>query len=81
MIIGVPEVTMVMRDRPSPLVDLGDGQALDIVAAAGEQPDDARQHARLVVDQHRDRMAFGVRHHALSRNAPLHPLGDSQTSA
>ncbi len=28
-------------------------QRVDIVAAAGEQADDAREHARLVVDQHR----------------------------
>ena len=32
-------------------VRLGDGQALDIVAAPGEERSDARQHARLVVDQ------------------------------
>src|SRR5665213_1942433 len=28
--------------------DFGDGQALDVVAAAGKQPDDAGKHARLV---------------------------------
>ena len=48
----------MIRDRLFAPVDLGDGQALDIVAAPGKQPDDARQHARLVVDEHGDRMAF-----------------------
>src|SRR6185437_15828046 len=33
-------------------------QRLDIVAAAGEQADDARQHTRFVVDQHGQRMRF-----------------------
>ena len=32
------------------------GEALDVVAAAGEKPDDAREHARLVVDEHGERM-------------------------
>ena len=51
---------MVMRDRLLRAIDLGDGQALDVVAAPGKQPDDARQHARLVVDQHGDRVALDV---------------------
>ncbi len=34
------------------------GEALDIVAAAREQADDPRQHARLVVDEHGKRMRF-----------------------
>src|SRR6185437_5292118 len=33
--------------------DLGDGQALDVVAAPREHADDACEHPRLVVDQHR----------------------------
>ena len=36
------------------VIDLGHGQAFDVVAAAGEQADDARQNARLVVDQNGD---------------------------
>src|SRR5690606_14488923 len=39
-------------------IDLGDGQALDVVAAPGKQADDARQHAGLVVHQHRDGALF-----------------------
>ena len=35
---------------------LGDGETLDVVAAAGEQPDDAREHAGLVLHQHRERV-------------------------
>ena len=37
------------------IVHRGDGQAVDIIAAAGEQPDDAREHARLVLHQHGNR--------------------------
>ena len=35
---------------------LGDRETLDVVAAAGEQPDHAREHARLVLHQHRERV-------------------------
>ena len=35
-------------------VGLGDGQALDVVAAAREQADDTRQNAGLVVYENRD---------------------------
>ena len=35
---------------------LGDGEAFDVVTAAGEQPDHARQHAGLVLHQHRERV-------------------------
>ena len=45
---------MLMRDCAAVGVDRGDGQAVDVVAAAGEQPDDARQDAGLVVHQHGD---------------------------
>ncbi|MBS0524627.1 MAG: hypothetical protein JSS04_13445 [Proteobacteria bacterium] len=38
-------------------VGLGHRQALDVVAAAGEQPDHPGENARLVVDQHRDGVA------------------------
>jgi hypothetical protein len=48
--MSVPEVTTVMR-KAVRLVHRGDGQAVDVVAAAGEEADDARQHARLVLDQ------------------------------
>src|SRR5208282_3553476 len=37
------------------VLGLGDGERVDVVAAAGEQPDHARQHARLVVDEHTER--------------------------
>jgi hypothetical protein len=40
------------------VVDLGHGQAVDVVAAAREKPDDAGQHARLVFDDHRQGVAF-----------------------
>ena len=36
---------MVMRERCSAWVDFGDRQAFDVVAAAREQPDDARENA------------------------------------
>jgi hypothetical protein len=36
------------------------GQRVDVVAAAGEQPDHAREHARLVVDDHRQRVGFDL---------------------
>src|SRR4051812_33246053 len=39
-------------------IDLGHGQAFDIVAAPGKQADDTGQHAGLVVDQHGDGVAF-----------------------
>jgi hypothetical protein len=38
------------------VLGLRHGERLDIVAASSEQPDDAREHARLVVDQHAHRM-------------------------
>ena len=38
------------------VLGLRDGQALDVVAAAGEQADDPGQHARLVVDEDRKRV-------------------------
>src|SRR4029077_2738086 len=44
------------------LVDLGDRQALDIVAASGKQPDHARQDAGLVIDQNGDGMALDIGH-------------------
>src|SRR6185312_8517437 len=43
-------------------VDLGHGQALDVVAAARKQSDDARQDARLIVHQHRDGVLLDVAH-------------------
>ena len=42
------------------VLGLRDGERVDIVAAAGKQPDHARQHARLVVDEHRERAALGL---------------------
>ena len=57
MIIGVPVVTMVIATG-SFVLDLGDRQAFDVVAAAGKQADDAGQHARFVVDDHAKRVAF-----------------------
>ena len=78
------------RVEPARLVHLrhrvghGDG---DVVAHAREQAlvggaakplflRDARQNARLVIDEHGDRVPFdGVGHRALKRNSPLHPSG------
>jgi hypothetical protein len=40
------------------LVGLGHGQALDIVAAPGEQADDAGQHTGFVVDQNAEGVAL-----------------------
>ncbi len=51
--ISVPEVTTLMRAVPV-VLDRRDRQAVDVVAAPGEQPDDAREHAGLIVDQHGD---------------------------
>ena len=42
------------------VLGLGDGERVDVVAAAGEQADDARQHAGLVVDQHAERAALDL---------------------
>ena len=39
-------------------IDLGHGQAFDVVATAGEQADDTGQNARLVIDQDGDRVLF-----------------------
>ena len=39
-------------------IDLGDGEALDVVAAPGEQADHPGEDARLVVDQDRERVGF-----------------------
>src|SRR3954470_16924922 len=39
-------------------IDLGHGQAFDIVATAGKQADDTGQNARLVIDQDGDRVFF-----------------------
>src|ERR1700730_14931208 len=36
-----------------------DGEAFDVVAAAREQPDHAREHARLVLYQDRERVRLG----------------------
>src|ERR1700724_4298535 len=41
--------------------DLGDGQALDVIAAPGKQPDDAGENARLVIDQNRKRVDLDIR--------------------
>src|SRR5437764_14215797 len=40
------------------MLRLRDGERVDVVAAAGEQPDDTRQHAGLIVDQYRERVAL-----------------------
>ena len=49
---------MVMREVRAGGIDLGHRQAFDIVAAAGEQADHPRQHAGLIVHQHRHGVAF-----------------------
>ena len=49
---------MVMRDRLRAWIDLGDGQAFDVVAASGEQADDPGEDAGLVVDQNGDGVLF-----------------------
>src|SRR6266481_617491 len=54
-------------------INLGDGQALDIVAAPGEQPDDARQDARLVVDENGDGMSLEIGHAGHLKRAPCPP--------
>ncbi|MNY49006.1 hypothetical protein D3C86_1843900 [compost metagenome] len=46
------------------------GQALDVVASAGEQADDPGENARLVVDENRKRMRFwclGIRCNEICR--------------
>ena len=42
------------------VLGLRDREAVDVVAAAGEEADDAGEHARLVVDDHRERVALGA---------------------
>src|SRR5688572_14307284 len=69
-------------------------QRVDVVAAAGEQSDDARQHARLVVDEHTERVALdslrgrrggimggagSVRHHTIT--LPSSVTASSMSSA
>ena len=51
---------MVMRREMRLVLGLRHGQQLDIVAAAGEQADDAREHARLVVDEHGQSVGLGL---------------------
>jgi hypothetical protein len=46
------------------VLGFGDRERIDVVAAAGEQPDHPRQHARLVVDQHRQRVGLDLLRHA-----------------
>src|SRR5215475_13154369 len=45
-------------------IDFCDRQAVDVVAAAREQADDAREDAGLVVHQHGYRMSFDLTHHS-----------------
>ena len=40
------------------VIDFGDSQAVDIIAPARKQTDDARQHAGLIFDQNRQRMTL-----------------------
>ena len=40
------------------VIHLGHGQAVDVVAAPGKQPDHAGQDARFVLDQHGQGVAF-----------------------
>ena len=42
----------------SGVIDFGDGQAFDVVAAAGEQADDTGQNAGFVFNQQRQRVTF-----------------------
>src|SRR5262249_14127148 len=49
------------------VLGLRDREALDVVAAAGEEADDAREHAGLVVDDHRQRMALDPLVHGRGR--------------
>ena len=60
IVSGAPVVTMVMRDRACGMRDFGDRQAFDIIAAPGEQADDAGENARLVIDQDGKRMCLDV---------------------
>ena len=55
---------MLMRERLAAAFHRRHGQAVDVVAAAGEQADDAGEDARLVVHQDGDRRAAqcGVGH-------------------
>src|ERR1700737_905010 len=54
-------------------IDLGDGQALDIVAAPGKQPDHTRQDARLVVDENGNGMALELGHVQCLKREPCPP--------
>jgi hypothetical protein len=41
--------------------DFGDCETLDVVAAPGEQANDAGENARLIVDEHRQSVRLDVR--------------------
>ncbi len=71
---------MVIRDSFVGAVHLGDGQALDIVAAPGEEPDDARQDTRLVVDEDGDGMALEIGHARASQTSTM-PSSETGFSA
>ncbi len=57
---------MVMRLVRAIRINLGHRQAFDIVAAARKQPNHAGQHARFIVDQDGDGMAFDCGAHQTS---------------
>ena len=75
---GQPLPAATLKDPAGKPIDLGDGQAVDVVAAPGEQADHAREHARLVVDQNRDRMALLALAH---RRHPPVPKGPEPACA
>src|SRR5271163_501860 len=56
-------------------IDLGDGQAVDIITAPGEETDNTRQNARLVVDQDRNRVALDIGHYPYTSTMPSSETG------
>src|SRR6202035_130972 len=63
---------------------LRDGETFDVVAAPGKQPDHARQHARFVLHQHRERVRFGrlmALFHEIGGCGLVHFISSSCTSS
>jgi hypothetical protein len=73
MIMGVPEVTTVMRDNSARAINLGYVKAIDVVTTAGKQADHVGEDAGLVVHEHGDGVLLdsaGAAHVGLLRGRP-----------
>ena len=57
---GVPDVDDGDAGSPARVIDLGHGEAFDVVAPAREESDDPRQHAGLVRDEDGERVGLDL---------------------